>query len=101
MDLSASSRVMRCSGYQPPGGQLSASCREMAEWNEISGLTCSTGKSLPFGIATPVLRRERHGYAPVRRPTPSREPIQYMSLVWWLACIDGMTRSEEHTSELQ
>ena len=64
IDLSASSRVIFCSGNQPPGGQLLSSCRETAAWNEKSGLTRSTGKSLPLGMMTPVLSSERQAYAP-------------------------------------
>jgi len=60
IDLSASSRVIRCSGCQPPGGQPRSSCREIAEWNDRSGFTPSTGKSLPFGMITPVFSSDRH-----------------------------------------
>ena len=57
IDLSASSRVIFCSGNQPPGGQLLSSCRDTAAWNENSGFTRSTGKSLPFGMMTPVFEQ--------------------------------------------
>ena len=80
MDLRASSRVIFCSGNQPPGGQLLSSWRDTAAWNEYSGLTRSTGKSLPFGMITPVLRSDRHAYAPSVRAYPSRAGAQYMSL---------------------
>ena len=49
------------------------------------------GKSLPFGMMDPLSRSDRQAYAPSSRVDPSRLPAQYMSLVWWLACIDGMT----------
>ena len=45
---------------QPASGQSLASCRAMAAWNEMSGFTCSTGKSLPLGTATPVASSDRH-----------------------------------------
>ena len=43
--ISASSRVMRSSGNQPPAGQPLASWRVIAEWKPMSGLTCSPGAS--------------------------------------------------------
>src|SRR3954467_1362690 len=94
MERSASSRVIFCSGYQPFGGQLCASCRDKAAWNEMSGFTSSTGKSLPFGMIDPLSRSDRQAYAPNSRVDPSRLPAQYMSLVWWLACIDGITPND-------
>ena len=59
IDLRASSRVMRCSGYQPPAGQPRASWRDTDAMNEISGLVRSTGRSLPLAMITPELSSER------------------------------------------
>ena len=39
IDLNASSRVMRCSGYQPPGGSFASFWREIAAWKVRSVLT--------------------------------------------------------------
>ena len=86
---------MRCSGNQPPAGQsLRVLPRDARAWNEMSGFTCSTGKSLPFGIddAGVEQRAPRIGAEQARRCRGAL-PAQYMSLVWWLACIDGMTPS--------
>ena len=44
---------------QPPAGQSAASCRDTAAWKEISGLTCSTGKSLPLGMIAPLASSDR------------------------------------------
>src|SRR3954468_20854313 len=72
MDLSASSRVIFSAGNHPPGGQSLSSARDTAAWNEYSGFTRSTGKSLPFGMMTPVFRRDRHAYAPNDLAYPRR-----------------------------
>ena len=93
IERSASSRVMRWSGYHPPGGQFFASWRVTAEWKVMIGLTCSTGKSVPFGITTPVLSSERHAYAPRMRSGPSRRSAQACRSSGGLACMLGMTPS--------
>src|SRR6266496_396775 len=81
IDSSASSRVSRCAGNQPPAGYPSASWRVTEAWNERSGFEGSTGRSDPFGITTPVFRSDRQAYAPSDRAQPSRAGTQYMSLV--------------------
>src|SRR3954470_4483337 len=80
MDFSASSLVIFSAGNQPPGGQSLSSARAIAAWNEYRGFTRSTGKSLPFGMITPVLSSERQAYAPNDRAYPSRVGAQFMSL---------------------
>ena len=59
MLLSASSRVVRWLGNQPPAGQPSASCLVMNALKEMSGFTASTGASEPLGITTPLFNRVR------------------------------------------
>ena len=93
IDLSASPRVMRWRGYQPPGGWFASFSRAIAAWNVRSELTASTGASVPFAIVTPVSSSERHAYAPLTRSGPSRACAHGMSLIWCVVCIDGMTPS--------
>ena len=53
-------------------------------WRSVEAIfhKAEHGKSVPFGMITPVLSNERHAYAPRMRSGPRRRSAHGMSLVW-------------------